>query len=235
MSGRVAFLRGVLAVALIAALLGAVPLELSQAAPATPTLTAATPNAPGAASQPAEDIRDIRGPKYVLNPWLITALLAGAALLALGGYALWRWRRRRQRPRILEPYEVALQRLEEIRPLMHPAHAREFSVAVSDIVRSYIEQRFNVTATHRTTEEFLHDLLTTSNTSLARHRSLLEEFLNQCDLVKFAGISLSMGNMESLHASARAFVQQTATPHPPPPVSKAAPADPATLGLSGGA
>src|SRR6202041_628646 len=139
--------------------------------PASPPDT--TPASPPA---PDEDIRDIRGPKGMLPAWLIPALLAGAALLLIGGYAFWRWRRRRTRPRILLPFEVALQRLEEIRRLLDPASAREFSIAVSDIVRQYIEVQFSVTATHRTTEEFLHDLLESSNASLAAHRSLLAEF-----------------------------------------------------------
>ena len=156
----------------------------SGANPASPSDT--TPASPPA---PDEDIRDIRGPKGMLPAWLIPALLAGAALLLIGGYALWRWRRRRTRPRILLPFEVALQRLEEIRRLLDPASAREFSIAVSDIVRQYIEVQFMITATHRTTEEFLRDLLESSNASLAAHRSLLAEFLNQCDLAKFAGVS----------------------------------------------
>ena len=100
--------------------------------------------------------------------------------------------------------------------LMQPQKAREFSIAVSDIVRVYIEQRFNATATHRTTEEFLHDLLDSSNTTLAKHRVLLSDFLQQCDLVKFAGMSLTTRNMESLHHSAEAFVQETAKPDEPP-------------------
>jgi hypothetical protein len=110
------------------------------------------------------------------------------------------------------PYEIALQRLEQIRDLMQPASAREFSTAVSDIVRSYIEQRFAVAVTRRTTEEFLRDLLETANVSLARHQSLLGEFLHQCDFVKFAGISLTTQNMEALRASARTFVLATAKP-----------------------
>jgi hypothetical protein len=116
---------------------------------------------------------------------------------------------------VLLPFEIALQRLEEIRSLMQPADAREFSIAVSDVVRRYIEERFAVTATHRTTEEFLHDLLESSHAPLARHRALLSEFLQACDLVKFAGMSLTLQNMESLHHSARAFVLETSKPDEP--------------------
>ena len=165
-----------------------------------------------AVAEAAEDIRDIRGPKFMFPPWLLPAVIAGAALLALGAYGIWRWLRRRRRPRVLLPFEIALQRLEEMRVLMQPADAREFSIAVSDVVRRYIEERFGATATHRTTEEFLHDLLESSHAPLARHRALLSDFLQQCDLVKFAGMSLTLQNMESLHHSARAFVLETAKP-----------------------
>jgi hypothetical protein len=160
----------------------------------------------------AEDIRDIRGPKYVLPEWLLLALIGGAVLMALGIYGLWRGRRNRA-VRVLLPYEIALQRLDEIGALMQPARAREFSIAASDIVRLYIEQRFSVTATRRTTEEFLRDLLGSSDAALAQHQGLLGEFLHQCDIVKFAAQSLTSLNMESLRQSARAFVLATASTH----------------------
>ncbi|HZE44048.1 MAG TPA: DUF4381 family protein, partial [Steroidobacteraceae bacterium] len=157
----------------------------------------------------AEDIRDIRGPKLLLADWVLPALIAGAAIIAVAIYGVWRWRRNR-RAHVLLPYEVALQRLEQIRTLMQPARAREFSTAASDIVRSYIEQRFDVTATRRTTEEFLRDLLETPNAPLVRHQPLLGEFLLQCDFVKFAAMSLNEQDMESLRQSARVFILATA-------------------------
>jgi hypothetical protein len=119
---------------------------------------------------------------------------------------------------------MALERLESIRPLMQPPRAREFSTAASDIVRGYIELRFDVIATHQTTEEFLHDLLNSSRASLVRHRTLLSEFLQACDLVKFAGLSLTVENMEALHQSARAFVLETAKPDPEPAKPETPPA-----------
>ncbi len=182
-------------------------------------------SAPGAPV--AEDIHDIRGPVYLLPDWVQPALIAGAALVALSIYGLWRWRRKRA-ARIWLPHEIALQRLEDIRALMQPASAREFSTAVSDIVRRYIEQRFEVTATRRTTEEFLRDLLDSSNASLARHQGLLGEFLQQCDFVKFAALALTLQNMESLRQSARAFVLATAQPEEKPAAEKTNDSIPAT-------
>jgi hypothetical protein len=158
-----------------------------------------------------EDIRDIRGPRYLLPDWVVPAAILAAVLLIGLIYAVWRWRRNRRVAPLL-PFEIALQRLEEIRALMRPSQAREFSTSASDIIRWYIEQRFEVTATRRTTEEFLRDLLQISNRSLAHHRGLLGDFLYQCDFVKFAAQSLTTQSMETLRQSARAFVLETAKP-----------------------
>ena len=156
-----------------------------------------------------EDIRDIRGAKFMNEDWFLPAAAAVLLLLALALYAVWRWRRRRRHERTLLPFELALQRLDEIRSMMIAGRAREFCSAASDVVRGYIEQRFAVIVTQRTTEEFLSELLDTNDAKLAGHRSSLAEFLQRCDLVKFAGISIATSDMESLRQSARTFVLDT--------------------------
>jgi HAMP domain-containing protein len=166
-----------------------------------------------ALAESAEDIRDIRGPKAVPGSWIVPAALAGALVVALCAYAIWRRRHRQTRRRTLTLSEQTLERLDATRPLMLPATAREFGIAASEVIRGYIEKRFDVVATQRTTEEFLQTLLQSSNDALARHRSLLAEFLHQCDFVKFAGASLAVTDMESLLRSARGFVLETAE-HP---------------------
>ena len=205
------------------ALLGLIAL-LAATPPGSAIADTGTAAVPPASTSPAngapadaasdDDIRDIRGPKYIFPLWQVLSLLAAAVLLAAGGYAVWRWRQRRRAARKLELFEIALQRLDAARALMHPSSVKEYSVAISDVVRQYIEATMQVTATHRTTEEFLHDLLSSSNASLAAHRSLLADFLSQCDMAKFAGVGLSMQIMESLHRSARSFVIETAKPVP---------------------
>jgi HAMP domain-containing protein len=165
-----------------------------------------------ALAEAEEDIRDIRGPKTVPGSWVLPAVLAGAIVVALCAYAVWRRRHRETHSRSLTLSEQALERLENTRPLMRPPTAREFGIAASEVIRSYIEKRFDVIATQRTTEEFLQTLLQSSNETLARHRSLLEEFLHQCDFVKFAGGALAVADMESLFRSARGFVLETSEP-----------------------
>ena len=165
-----------------------------------------------ALAEAEEDIRDIRGPKAVPGSWVLPAVLAGAIVVALCAYALRRRRHRETPRRSLTLSEHALEGLENTRPLMRPATAREFGIAASEVIRNYIEKRFQVIATQRTTEEFLQNLLQSSNERLARHRSRVEVFLQQCDFVKFAGASLAVTDMESLLQSARGFVLETGEP-----------------------
>lgn len=164
------------------------------------------------APDPSEDIHDIRGPKTLPGSWPLPLLILGAILLAIGAFVVWFWRRRAHHVRALSLTEQTLQRLEAIRPLMRPASAREFGIEASEIVRTYVERRFDVVATQRTTEEFLQSLLQDSRAALAGYRPLLGDFLQQCDFVKFAGGSLTSPDMESLFQSARKFVLETGQP-----------------------
>ena len=166
----------------------------------------------GALAKAGEDIRDIRGPKALPGSWFLPAVLVAALFVTLCvAYAIWR-RNRQARPLNLTLSEQTLERLERTKPLMQPATAREFGIAASEVIRNYIEKRFEVIATQRTTEEFLQTLLQSSNETLARHRSRLAQFLQQCDFVKFAGASLTVTDMEALFRSARGFVLETGQP-----------------------
>jgi hypothetical protein len=166
----------------------------------------------GFAAQPvAEDIRDIRGPKPVGSPWLIWALIGSGIAAALLAFAWWRWIKRRHGTAPQPPdFEVALERLEAAGALMQPGRGREFSIEVSGIVREYIESRFGAMAAHRTTHEFLHDLMMSANSGLADYRDLLGEFLQSCDLAKFGGWNLSIEQMATMLESARRFVRSAA-------------------------
>jgi hypothetical protein len=160
----------------------------------------------------AEDIRDIRGPKPLDAGWMAPVLAVALLLAAGGAYGAWLWNKRRRRPYVPTPFEIARDRLERARELMRQARGREFSIEVSSTVREYIENRFRVMAAHRTTDEFLRDLLESTDPVLAANRALLAEFLEACDLAKFGGWNLSMTAMEALLQSAHRFVALSAPP-----------------------
>ena len=164
-------------------------------------------------SASAPDIRDIRAPYLIPADWRV-AVLAGAAAVLLLALLWWGWRRLRARQPQLTLLQRTLQQLEGTRSLMVAGDARAFAAAVSDVVREYVEVRFNVLATQRTTAEFLRDCLGQVGSALQAHEQALGEFLKFCDLAKFARWSLNGQDMQGMLASARHFVETTAAPIP---------------------
>jgi hypothetical protein len=195
--------RRALAGVLLVVLVGGAPVFAQTAA------VAGAPASIGAHSAAATDIRDIRGPEPMVSAWIWAVWGAAGVLLGTGTYLAWRWNQRRVLIAVKSPRQFALEQLEAARVLMQARSVRAFSIAVSDVIRVYIEQRFQVRAAHRTTEEFLYDLLQPSDALLAAHRAPLADFLRHCDLAKFGGWTLTQQEMESMHQSARSFVLVT--------------------------
>jgi hypothetical protein len=167
-------------------------------------------------NSPGPDIHDIRAPYLIPQDWRLPALIAAAVVLVLV-LSWWGWRRilaRRPPPTLLQR---TLQKLEATRALMEAGDARAFCAALSDVVRAYIEQRFDVRATQRTTPEFLGDCLAQVGSALQAHEQALGEFLKFCDLAKFARWPLDGQQMQGMLASARHFVETTAAPVPAQP------------------
>jgi hypothetical protein len=164
-----------------------------------------------------QDIRDIHGPLAIpgrRSPWWY----AGGAALAVGLLAALVLHARRKP--IAPPHERALRALEEAGS-MFEGDPRQFSFAVSEIVRRYVEEAFQVRAAHRTTEELLADLML-DRSPVSLHRTALGEFLRYCDLAKFAGWSLSAADRMAMLVSAETFVRATSTPESPEQVRRAA-------------
>ena len=170
------------------------------AAPVVPTTSPA-----------AKDIIDIRPPVHIAAPFPWLAVSAAAISVVGIGAIAWNLLRRK---RCKLPYEIALERLENTRPLMREFHAEAFCLAVSDVVREFIEEVLFVRAIRRTTNEFLRDLAKLSYLQLDPHRDTLANFLQHCDLAKFARWSLSVPQMEAMLSSAKDFVIDVGKPKP---------------------
>ena len=163
-------------------------------------------------------LRDIKPPVEIPNGWVWVALglaaLAAAALVFLA----WRyWKKRRGEAvavPVIPPHVRAKQKLEEALSLL--GQPREFCILVSDTVRLYLEERFDFHAPERTTEEFLYELRGT-NLLAPDQKESLGEFLNRCDLVKFARYEPGEPELRDLHAAAVQLVEETE----PPPVPEA--------------
>jgi hypothetical protein len=192
---------------------------------AIPAFTARLREGAGEASSPAaavtvrsvlapdDDAIEAPGEPFPTPPARWPWLLAGGALL-LGGGLLVAANRRRRVPTLAiaptPPHVRALRELERLRqrPRATAAEVAAFYVAVSQVLRDYLEARFGLRAPERTTEEFLRDL--EAGDALAKaHRADLEAFLSQCDLVKFAAVVPSERDHEVAWQLAAAFVEAT--------------------------
>jgi len=139
------------------------------------------------------------------------AVLGSVAALGVAAFAVWFWRRRRRRARRRNAYEVARTRLSRLLAAPRPADAAAiaaFLVAISAIVRQYLEDRFELRTPDLTTEEFLS--LAGLSSSLSRdHQLLLRDFLRQADLVKFAGVRATEEEMRCSSDLAVRFLEET--------------------------
>ena len=140
-------------------------------------------------------------------------LLVAVATLVIVGVIAWFVRRQLAKrsaelapPPPPPPHVVAWDRLQRALGLIHEAD--RFCVEVSLIIRDYLEQRFDLHAPDRTTEEFLFELQ--SSQRLAEvHKQLLADFLGACDMVKFAKSSPDEIAILKISTLARQIVAET--------------------------
>ena len=170
---------------------------------------------PIAQTQPSQtpadpNLYDIRPPVFYSHSWLW--LLGVLAVMALSAIALLLWLWLRPRARQLSPknaYELALEKLEQARGMLSEDQPMPYAIFVSETIRSYLSQRFQAPSTRRTTDEFLRQMEADRTTPLAAHRDLLREFLQSCDLVKFAKYHPRFAELEVVQQRAISFVTAT--------------------------
>ncbi|OGC75885.1 MAG: hypothetical protein A2145_07140 [candidate division Zixibacteria bacterium RBG_16_40_9] len=142
----------------------------------------------------ATDTDDIRGLK---PPWEIPGsiwvYLLLVVLVTLAGLGYWYYRKFIMRkpvtvePEIKRPaWEVALEELQKLKntDLVNTGKVKEYYFILSEILRKYIENRFDLACIDRTTEEIKQELNNGILDQNIKDRFLT--FLIESDLVKFA-------------------------------------------------
>jgi hypothetical protein len=187
--------------------------------------TNSIPIAPAGTQVATNSLRDIKPPVVIPSGWALVFWILGA--LAFAALMVWLWRywqkRREQMPLapVVPPHVRAKQRLAEALALIE--QPREFCILVSDTIRNYLEERFEFHAPERTTEEFLYELRET-NLLTGVQKESLGEFLQRCDLVKFARYEPGEPELRDLHSSALRLVEETEPSPLPPPDTGSQPA-----------
>lgn len=159
-------------------------------------------------------IEDIEGvvdmPKPGHRWWLwIPAMLVAATIPA--GWLLLRRRRAKAPTGTYVPaHEIAYGNLRALvaRNLVEQGRIKEFYERISTILRYYIEHRFSLHAPERTTEEFLGELRFTKVLA-SSDKTVLEEFLTHCDLVKFAKHEPATEQIQRTFDLVKDFIERT--------------------------
>jgi hypothetical protein len=161
-----------------------------------------------------EGFADIEGPVRIgLGTLLLLAGLAAVVLAAvvLGLRSLLRRRSGNGGGPVLperSPLEVALERLDRLQSEGLGMDTDPFIVEVSNIVRDYLETAMEIPAREQTSEEFL--LALQQEASLPEVlQARMPEFLDKCDLVKFARQSLEGTGRDALLETAGTVVSET--------------------------
>ena len=138
------------------------------------------------------DIKDVKPPINIPDLWWLLWCLPVLIAVAASIYFFLRHKRSPRvplKPQVppLPAWEKAYQELEALRQenLLDKGLCKEFFTRVADIARYYMENRFNIHAPHMTTEEFLYYLGITGHLNETQ-KIALKDFLNSCDMVKFA-------------------------------------------------
>jgi hypothetical protein len=156
----------------------------------------------------AQNANDIVPPvNYSLVPhWMI--FVGSLLVLTIIGLAIWYLRKlllQKKKP-IPTPRERALLALNEIETEIERVNPYQFSIRVSDILRRYVMEQFDLPMTRQTSVEFLNAIATAAKFS-DDERTLLADFLNRCDLIKFARYEATPGDSRLLMDEARQFVK----------------------------
>lgn len=160
------------------------------------------------------DIKDIKGPVGFPNRLYLYLLSGAAAAVVIAAVVFLILRRKKKAGETVSPprpaHEIAYEALMELEKKDYPGTGRikEYYIALSDIVRRYLENRFQLRAPEMTTEEFLHSVRESKELN-ADQKSLLREFLSHCDMVKFARYNPGDAEVEQSHGSARRLIDQT--------------------------
>ena len=155
----------------------------------------------------AENFHEIAPPvDYSFIPtWAF--FLASFVALSLIGLIVW-WLNRKPRPELPPklPRDIALEELDRISGEIETMNPYQFSIRVSDILRRYVTNQYALPVTRQTSVEFLTALAKSSPFS-ANEKSLLEDFLNRCDLIKFARYEATSADSRLLLEEAMRFVK----------------------------
>ena len=165
-------------------------------------------------SENSEDIKDIKGPvaiPFTLNIYYIMGSLIVLIISGLIAYHILKRRRVKQTPIVIKSADeiafIELDRIEAL-DLIQNNKMKAYYYLVSNCLRVYLENRYQIKAPEQTTEEFIADI-SQSDILDEAHINLLKEYLTHCDLVKYAKLSPPISESQKIMTTTRNFIDKT--------------------------
>ncbi len=163
-------------------------------------------------------IRDIKGPIEVGITWQEIALyvIIGLVFIALALLIIYLVRKRKVKPVEVKQevvkrpaHEIALEKLNELQEakLWQQGNIKQYYTGISDTIREYISNRWNIDAMERTTDEIMHSSFVQQVSDEIYNR--LKSVLTISDLAKFAKYTPVAPENEQAMAEAFTFVNET--------------------------
>ena len=198
------------------ALLPFLPLSMLATDPVLAANTAEEPltlqKAPGQqTANKTEVLHDIQGPVPTSDypPYLMEAAIVLLVLVLLGLLFFFLKRRKKPQSPPLPPWDKALMELDAARQLMCSGESLLYLDQASQILRRYIELRFALRSTRRTTREFFASLSDSGPSALLDYRLELQTCLERADMAKFAHLAADEGYMQQMEEAVRTFITRT--------------------------
>lgn len=167
-------------------------------------------------------IFDIKQPIAVAYSWIDWIKdnwywIAGPILLLFAAFAVFYYLRKNRREKPVEEvivptipsHQLALEKLTALRnqKLWQQGQVKQYYSEVSDIIREYLEKRYQVKSLEQTSDEIFQAVRHLEITEQCRH--MLKQVLSLADLVKFAKEQPLPGENETSMDNAIRFVEQT--------------------------
>lgn len=149
-------------------------------------------------------------PDWLYYYWWIYLLA-----IALIAGAIWAWRRYRKEGTILirkseeSPYDQAMNALKILKgkKLWETGHEKAYYTELTEILRVYLERRFNIRAMEMTTAQIMSTLADITKYDVPREK--MRDILDMADFVKFAMVRPLPDDNTTLYNNAVEFVEST--------------------------
>ena len=164
-----------------------------------------------------DDIMDLKQPVGIKHTFLYYFLLIGLPIILLGGFSVYYFTRKAKESGFFsgnEPLkpadELAYERIEKLKAmgLIEKGELKQYYIILSEIIRRYLEARYSIQVLDMTTYELYQQLRKIGADK--KHTGIIKDFLEECDMVKFAKYLPEVKIIEEDTETAKKIVDVTA-------------------------